>query len=256
MVSEPQHISEPSHSADNHQSPDTTRQATIAHVVPFVAWMLLMSLLGWAGPDHAWKYAARTAVSLTLLLVFRPWRWYAAPKLKNIPIAVLAGVLVYVIWVFPEITWGETVPWIQDMYLRFGIRPFGEVPMTTVFADTKDIYDPAVCGWPLSLVRLGGSAFVIAVIEEFFFRGFLYRWIIERDFTRVDLARFDWEAFGLMILMFGIEHQRWLAGMVAGIIYLGVMLKTRDIWAAVLAHVITNFMLGVYVLKSGYYAFW
>lgn len=249
-------FSESSPSIAGDQPGGSTRPAAVAHVVPFVMWLLLMSVLSWVGPDHAWKYAARTGVCLLLFLVYRPWRWYPAPRLKHVPLAIAAGVLVYVIWVFPEIIWSEKVPWIQDVYLRFGIRPLGEAPLTQAFADTRNIYDPLTCGWPLSLIRLGGSAFVIAVIEEFFFRGFLYRWIIERDFTRVDLGRFDWEAFGLMILMFGIEHQRWLAGILAGIIYLFVMLKTRDIWAAALAHVITNFMLGVYVLKSGYYAFW
>ncbi|MDT8389228.1 MAG: CAAX prenyl protease-related protein [Lentisphaeria bacterium] len=232
------------------------RRAAVAHVVPFIAWMLLMSALGWFGADHAWKYAARTGVCALLCVYLRPWRWYPAAKLKNIPWAVAAGALVYVIWVFPEMTWGPRMPWIQEMYLRFGVRPLGEFPVADLLSNGKNMYDPAVCGWPLSLIRLGGSAFVIAVIEEFFFRGFLYRWIIDRDFTRVDIARFDWEAFGMMVLMFGIEHHRWLAGMLAGVIYLFVMLKTRDIWAAVLAHVITNFMLAVYVLKSGYYAFW
>lgn len=271
-----QNLSEPSAPAAAATAPGSPRRAAVAHAVPFVAWMLLMSVLGWFGEDHAWKYAARSGLCALLFLYLRPWRWYPAPKLKNIPWAVAAGVLVYVIWVFPEMSWGEGMPWIQEIYQKFGIRPFGKFPEADLLScgnglcDSlisgvcvsnsascgKSIYHPAVCGWPLSLIRLGGSAFVIAVIEEFFFRGFLYRWIIDRDFTRVDMACFDWEAFGMMVLMFGIEHQRWLAGILAGIIYLFVMLKTRDIWAASLAHVITNFMLGVYVLKSGYYAFW
>ena len=59
-----------------------------------------------------------------------------------------------------------------------------------------------------------------------------------------------------MGLLFGFEHQRWLVGILAGLAYLWLMLRTRDIWAAIVAHVITNFLLGLYVLAAGAYAFW
>lgn len=228
------------------------RSAVVAHAVPFVAWMVLMSALNYAGPDGAWKYAVRTGLCLVLFVALRPWRWYSAPKLKNVPLAVTVGVLVYVIWVFPEIRWSDRMPMVQDLYQRFGIFPLGSLPE----AEVPSIYDPAVCGWPLSLVRLAGSAFVIAVIEEFFWRGFLYRWLVEREFTRLDLGCFDGEAFAMAALFFGFEHHRWLAGIVAGVAYALLMIRTRDIWAATLAHVVTNFMLGVYVLGSGNYVFW
>lgn len=237
----------------NPAPPDVSyRMAIVAHAVPFAAWMLLMVGLDYIGPDHAWKYAARTVVCTVLFLAFRPWRWYPAPKLKNLPLAVAVGLLVYVIWVFPEIQWGSSLPLVQELYQRFGILPLGRLPEF----DSPSMYDPAVCGWTLTLVRLGGSALVIAVIEEFFWRGFLYRWLIDRDFTRLDLARFDWEAFAIMCVLFGSAHNRWLAGIVAGVAYGLLTIKTRDIWAASVAHVVTNLVLGIHVIHSGNYVFW
>ncbi len=35
-----------------------------------------------------------------------------------------------------------------------------------------------------------------------------------------------------------------------------LLLGTRDIWAAILAHCVTNFLLGLYVLLTSSYQFW
>ena len=233
----------------------TSRSCIAAHVVPFAAWILLLLLLPRLFPPGAWQYALRTALGVGLVVALRPWRWYPAPALQNLPLAILVGGGVFVIWVVPEIGLGaEPYPLLQELYLRFAVLPLGEVPKAAL----PSLYDPAVCGWGLSLTRLAGSAFVIAVIEEFFWRGFLYRWLIDRDFLRPKLGEFEWEAFLTMCLLFGLEHDRWLAGILAGAAYGWLMIRTRDIWAAATAHVITNLLLGIYVLYFGgqAYSFW
>jgi uncharacterized protein len=97
---------------------------------------------------------------------------------------------------------------------------------------------------------------VIAVIEEFFWRGFLYRWLLGREFLKVDLGRFNAVLFIAVAVLFGIEHDRWLAGIVAGAAYGLLLLRTRDIWAVAAAHGVTNFLLGWYVLATGAYELW
>jgi hypothetical protein len=57
-------------------------------------------------------------------------------------------------------------------------------------------------------------------------------------------------------VVFGVEHSEWLAGIVAGLAFGWLYLRTRDIWAAVVAHVTTNFILGWYVLATGSYHYW
>lgn len=224
--------------------------AGFAHAAPFIAWIGIMSLLEWLWGSSAWVYALRTFTCLGLLLVLRPWRWYAPLRIANLPLAAGVGVLVFAFWVGPEVVWSADVPAWQDIYLRFLVLPLARLPV----ADAT--YAPEHCGWLLALIRLAGSAFVIAIIEEFFWRGFLYRWFIDRSFLKVSLHGWDWEAVAYMGLLFGFEHQRWLVGILAGLAYLWLMLRTRDIWAAIVAHVITNFLLGLYVLAAGAYAFW
>ena len=223
--------------------------ATWGHVAPFVAWLFLMHKLG---DPAGWKYALRSAACLAVFVAFRPWRWYPKPDWRHLPLALLAGVAVFVVWIAPETGFAARLPRLQQAYLLWGVMPPGKVPEPLTVLP----YAPQVCGWPLALVRLGGSAFVIAVIEEFFWRGFLYRWLLARDFTRADLGTFHAGMFIAVGIVFGLEHDRWLVGILAGLAYGWVAVRTRDIWAAALAHVVTNFLLGVYVLAVGAYQFW
>ncbi len=228
--------------------------AAWSHALPFLAWLALMGGLDLPvfGPPHPWKYAVRTFVCLALFLYFRPWRWYPALAWRNMVWAVLVGIGVFVVWTYPAVPWGGQYTGWQEWYVRFGILPLGRLPDP----ESGMIYDPSLAGWPMALIRLAGSAFVIAVIEEFFWRGFLYRWLIDRNFLRVSLNRVDWEAVGIVCLLFGLAHMEWLVGIATGFVYLWLMIKTRDVWAVAVAHVITNLLLGIYVLVNGAYIFW
>ena len=225
-------------------------RAVVAHVVPFIVWLLLLQALG---EPAGWKYAVRTAVGVGLLVWARPWKYYPVGGLAHLPLALAAGLAVLAVWVFPELPFPGRWWSVQEWYLRFGVTPLGHLDKG--YPDPSP-YAPAVCGWPLSLVRLAGSAFVIAVIEEYFWRGFLYRWLIHADFRKVSLREFDLRAFLIMVALFGVEHDRWFVGALAGAAFGGLVLWTGRLWPAILAHVLTNFVLGLYVLGYGDYGFW
>ena len=227
-------------------------RAVLAHVLPFVVWVLLMVL---PGLHPSWRYALQAVLGAYLFIRFRPWRWYSALKVGHILPAVGVGLVVAAIWIAPELrALGMRWPRVQIAYLKYAVDlvHFGQFPEPLRAAP----YAPAVCGWPLSIVRLLGSALVIAVIEEFFWRGFLYRWLQKQTFLGVDLGAFRLGQFCLVVLLFGVEHDRWVVGIVAGVAYGVLLLKTRDIWAVSIAHAVTNLVLGLYVLATGYYAFW
>ncbi len=112
-----------------------------------------------------------------------------------------------------------------------------------------------VCGWPLTLAKLAGSAFVIAIVEELFFRSFLYRWLQNRDFASVPLSRFDLSAFMWTVFLFTLEHDRPLAAALCGVIY-GFLAIRCGLLSAIIAHITTNLLLGVYVIVGGKWAFW
>jgi hypothetical protein len=227
-------------------------RAAWAHALPFILWIFLMKMLG---DPSGWNYAVRTAVCLAGFLVLRPWRGYAPPRLVYAFPALAVGFAVFVLWVLPESGWtARHAPVAHEFYRRWlvGLWPPGRLPEPP----TSLPYAPEVAGWSFALIRLAGSAFVIATIEEFFWRGFIYRWLQDRDWLRLDPGRFDARAFVLTALVFGLEHEQWFAGILAGAAYGWLYIRTRDIWAAVAAHGITNYLLGWYVLATGAYHFW
>ncbi|HMP89884.1 MAG TPA: CAAX prenyl protease-related protein [Kiritimatiellia bacterium] len=229
---------------------ESLERPTLAHIVPFVAWLFIAHLLG--DPD-GWKYAVRSVVCLGLFVWLRPWRWYSAINFRNVPLAIVVGIAVCIIWVIGESPWvRDNLPWLYNVYGKWGIMPFGELRDTSIGL----AYSPSETGWPLTLVRIAGSALVIGVIEEFFWRGWLYRWMLGRNFLKVDPGTFDRFAFFAVAFVFGLEHREWLAGWLAGIAYGWLYWKTRDIWATALAHALTNALLGWYVVYAGAYWFW
>lgn len=225
----------------------TERAATWIHVVPFLAWVVIMSL---PMRDPAVRYAIQTGVGFAVLLVARPWRYYAPFSVKWLPVSVLVGVAVFVLWVLPESALMKRVPVMHDLYMRFAIR--GAVPV----AVGASPYAPEQCGWIFSVVRLVGSAFVIAVAEEYFWRGFLMRWMRGQPFLNITPRDVGWGFLLIGSILFGLEHSRWLAGALAGLAYGLLYIRTGDLWAAVMAHVTTNYLLGLYVLSTGAYVFW
>ena len=208
-------------------------------IAPYLAWMAMMLAL----PQTAWAYGVRSLVAGSLLAAF----FVYFPSVRRVPSAkavawgVGAGLLVCLLWIWPE---------QFDIYRRLFVVGGGSAA-----ASAPSPYDPSVCGWPLTLAKLAGSAFVIAPAEELFFRSFLYRWIQGGESAGARLDRFDLTAFLWTVGLFALEHDRYLAGIMAGVVY-GLLAIRKGLASAIVAHVVTNFALGVYVICRGAWAFW
>ena len=110
--------------------------------------------------------------------------------------------------------------------------------------------------WPLALVRLAGFALVVPVMEELFWRSFLLRWLERQDFLAVAPQKVGWRSFAITTVLFALEHNQWLAGAIAGAVYSGVYMRSGNLWVPVVAHMITNAVLGVWILSTGNWHFW
>lgn len=229
-------------------------KATVAAIAPYALWMALMSVL----PATAGGYAVRTAATAAALFAsiawwrhFSPCADHAASPLRRFcartaALSVFAGLAVCFLWIFPE---------RFAAYREFSLLGF--LGLTSSAApETPSPYDPAVCGWTLTWVRLVGSAFIIAPVEEMFFRSFLYRWLQRGEWTKVPLSRFDLSAFLWMVGVFALEHHTRIGvGAMAGAAY-GLLAVRHGLGAAVVAHAVTNFALGLYVIHTGEWGFW
>jgi CAAX prenyl protease-like protein len=169
-------------------------------------------------PHDAVSYAIRVAVTSPLLAA--SWILLGRPSLK-FPVKSLwwgvgVGIAVFGVWILPE-------------YIGF----------KTNALEGASPFSPAVCGWTLTIVRLLGSAFVIAVAEELFFRKWLMRF-----------AGFWW-----MVALFAIEHDRWVVGAAAGAAY-GLLALKKGLPSAIVAHIATNLILALWVIWRGAWQFW
>jgi CAAX prenyl protease-like protein len=66
------------------------------------------------------------------------------------------------------------------------------------------------------LFRVLGSVITVPVAEELAFRGYLIRKLMAKDFAAVSPGQFAWLSFLMSSLLFGLLHDRWIAGTLAG----------------------------------------
>jgi len=223
-----------------------TRSPIVARVFPFVLFVVLASsqeLFGATG--RYWIYLTRTV--LGALMLWAVWPTVTEMRWKFSWEAVAIGVVVFVIWVglddflirmgmvksYPKISLGSGV-WNPKAH--FGVGNF----MATFFI----------------LVRLAGSTLVVPPLEEVFYRSFVYRYLIQVNFLSVPLGRFVPGPFLLTSALFAAEHREWLAGLLCGLAYQGLVCWKNRLGDAMTAHAITNFLLGLWVVARGDWTFW
>ena len=206
------------------------------YIMPF-ALFIGLSYLGTLFENGVYyMYPIKTIVVGISLFYYRKHyqELYQKPNFKSVNIAIFVGILVFIIWVLPE-----------GFYPKIGSSEFNPYRFE----------NQAFISF-LIVFRLIGAAIVVPIFEELFWRSFLIRWIINQDFKTVALGKFTWLSFGLTVLFFGLEHDRWLVGMAAGAIYNGLLYKEKNIMSCIIAHGVTNLILGGYVLMTRQWGFW
>ena len=105
--------------------------------------------------------------------------------------------------------------------------------------------------------RIAGAVLAVPIAEELAFRGFVLRRLMHADFETVSWRAWNWMAVGGSSFLFGILHGgHWMAGITAGVIYGGVMVRRGRLGDSIAAHAVTNALLAVYVLVAGRWDLW
>lgn len=221
-----------------------------ARVAPFVVFLLLTSLQGQFGEASRYGfYFAKTVVGAWMLWVLRDvireMKWAFSWE------AVVVGVAVFVMWVGID----PFVPGQKDLLVKLGLSkpPEGPVPQWNPFAHFGEA---SAIGWFFVIARILGSSLVVPPLEEVFYRSFIYRWIAKQDFELVPLSLFSWKSFLITSVVFGFAHNEWLAGILCGFAYQGLVIWKGRLGDAMTAHGITNFLLGLWVVWKGAWNFW
>ena len=219
-----------------------TRGAMLPRILPFatyIAFIIAADVLargGVAPADLRWLYPIKIGAVLALLLAWR--RHYAEltqrPSRRQCAVALGTGVAVFLLWIALDAGW-------MQIGHSAGFNPE---------AASGDI------DWLLVAARAGGAALVVPVMEELFWRSFLLRWLQQHDFLTLRPALVRGKAIAVSVLLFGIEHHLWLAGLVAGTAYTLLYLRSETLWTPILGHAVTNGLLAAWILVTGNWTYW
>jgi CAAX prenyl protease-like protein len=215
---------------------------SIAYIAPFAAYVGLMALEKQLPLSPLIAYTLRIVIVLGVLFVFS--RRVASFRLVSPLLSIVVGAFVFVLWVGPD--------FLIANYRQHWLftNPVTGAPVSTLPGDLKE-------NLLFLTVRAFGSFAVVPIIEELFWRAWLMRWLIDKDFEKVPLGTYQRFAFWATAVLFAVEHgPYWEVGLLAGIIYNWWMVKTGSVGDCILAHAITNGVLAAYVVASGQWQYW
>jgi len=214
------------------------RHPAIPYVLPFAVFMAMLALQ----QIVAIPVWVRLIVSLAAILAV------SAPALAggvSKPfLSVGVGLMVFVLWVGPDVIFPA---WRHNVLFDNPItgHPSGNTPPA---AKNDIVY---------LLFRVLVSVVAVPILEELFWRGWLMRWLINPDFEKVPLGAYSPLAFWAVAILFASEHGSfWDVGLLAGIVYNTLMIRTRNLWDCILAHAVTNGVLAAYVVLAGQWQYW
>jgi CAAX prenyl protease-like protein len=184
-------------------------------------------------------YPAKTVAVAAAILFFRSryveLRWRDLFSFPRTLLSIIAGLSVFALWIhmdWPFATCGQPAAYNPTLVDNNALRTL------------------------LVVSRLTGAVVVVPVMEELFWRSFLIRYVVSEDFMTRPIGYFTWFSFIFTTVLFGFEHNLWLAGMMAGAAYNLLLYYTKSISQCVTAHAVTNLCLGLYVLNTGAWKFW
>lgn len=195
---------------------------------------------------HSYRYYPliyALKLALTLAAVIYVWPAYRTYPGRPGLLAVAVGVVGAVVWI-------ALARWrIEPKLLALvGMGGMGERAAFNPFAAWPD--QPGLA-WGYLAVRFLGLAAVVPVIEEFFLRGFVMRWVQDPDWQRVPFPATAPKALAAGTLVPMLMHPGEL--LAAAVWFSGItwlMLRRGTIWDCVAAHAVTNLLLGVWVVVS------
>jgi hypothetical protein len=213
----------------------------LAYVLPMGVFLVLTQVGAWWPSLYIVSYIAKTLVVAALLVALR--RYYSPIRFNGWWLGVIVVIIGIVQWVGTE----KMLLHIWPDYPRMAaepIDPFG------AFASSGLAYSFIAFRWAAAVL-------VVPVMEELFWRDFLWRSIAApADFRLANVGEWDASAFLIVAGLFATVHVQWLTALIWALLIGLLLLKTRSLGACILAHAVTNLLLGAYVLWTHDWYFW
>jgi exosortase E/protease (VPEID-CTERM system) len=205
---------------------------TAAYLMPFLAVLIAGTLA------HAMSSGFESLYPLRLLAALAALAWYrkalADLNYRFTWRGPLIGVMVFVLWM---------------AVARYMLKPAG---MPTALADLSA---PGRDAW--IACRAAAAILTVPIVEELAYRGFLMRRWSSAEFETISFASVRWPQLLLTALLFGAAHgSMWVPGVIAGVLYGAVLIRTGRIGESIAAHATTNALIAACVIFGAQWQLW
>jgi len=209
-----------------------TKNPTAVYVTPLLAVLVAGTISHALSASFERFYPMRMIAGVLVLTAYRKqvgafgWRisWRGP----------LVGIVVFAVWLVGA-------HWI----LTPSKAPFE-------FASSSPLFQSV---WMISHILT--SVFIVPIVEEMAYRGFLMRRLVDRDFESVSYVSVRMGALFGAAIAFGLPHgSMWLPATVAGLAYGAVVIRTGDLGEAVAAHATTNLLIAAGVVGWDRWQLW
>ena len=186
------------------------------------------------------------------------WKNYSFRPLNGILLGVLFGIVGITLWILPSFLYGA-IGYTEDtvgIWKYFGLAP------------RDDGFDPSVLlpefgsigYWGATVLRFVRAVVVVAIVEELFWRGFLMRFLVDRDgdYWRVPFGKPQLLSYLVTTGAFMLIHQPvdYLGALVFGSLMYWLAVRTKSLAACVVMHAVANLLMGIYALHFSEFGLW
>jgi CAAX prenyl protease-like protein len=195
-------------------------------------------------------YTVKIALTIAAMLYVLPG--YRRFPLRVSPLATMVGAIGVVLWI-----------WLCSLHLEpkllapFGLDEFLGLGERPAYNPLEQLAGTPAWAYTFLAIRFLGLALVVPVIEEFFLRGFLMRFVQDERWWEVPFGKITPLAAVVGTAVPMLMHP---AELVAAAVWFSLvtwlMVRTRNIWDCVAAHAVTNLLLGVYVVTQHQWQLW
>ena len=201
-------------------------------------------------------------IFLTLLAMLYVLPGYRTFRFRISPLAVVVGVVGVVVWIalchmqIEAKVLGPIEAKVRELLgfdaaAKLGAAELGE---RSAFNPLEQLAHNRTWAYSFLAIRFFGLALVVPIIEEFFLRGFLLRFVVSTNWWQIPIGKVNRTAViaGTAVPML-MHPGELLAALVWFSAVTWLMVRTRNIWDCVAAHAVTNLLLGIYVVMSGHW---
>lgn len=195
-------------------------------------------------------YTIKIGLTIAAMLFVLPG--YRQFPFRVSPLAVVVGIVGVILWI-----WLCQLGLERRTLTALGLEKFLSLGERPAYNPLEQLAATPAWAYTFLAIRFIGLALVVPIIEEFFLRGFVMRFVIRDEWWKVPFGDATPAAIAAGTLVPMLMHPgELLAAAVWFSLVTYLMIRTRNIWDCVAAHAVTNLLLGIYIVTQHQWQLW